>query len=97
MSTNRLNADERASFLIGEALRKAMVTEKHSAALHELFWAAYVRAVDAELTPDERVHVMVNTGFVASSWCVVPEADGPDIDAETAKFEAEELDDDIPF
>ena len=43
MSTNRLNADERASFLIGEALRKAMVNEKHSAALHELFWAAYVR------------------------------------------------------
>jgi hypothetical protein len=97
MSTKRLNQDERASFLIGEAFRKAMVNKAHAPAQQRLFWDAYVRALDGELTTDELDDVMIATGFVATCWLPGSENDHSDGVAEAASLEADEQDHELPF
>lgn len=101
MSLRRLTADERATFLIGVAFRRFFADAKVDQRAHKLVWAAYVRAVDASLTPDEHHHVMIETGFTDESWMVVPDAYDAEIDAEVGLSETEEVEDpdgdDVPF
>lgn len=59
-----------------------------------------MRAVEMELTADERRLVMNATGLAAISWMVAPDIYAAEVDAEVANFEAENAvdpDDDIPF
>jgi hypothetical protein len=70
MSTDRLTADERATYLIGQAFRRVMdrdITDTPAAIL-ELAWSAYSAVLPAALTPDECDTVMTTTGFVGEGW-----------------------------
>ena len=90
MSIKRLTDDERASYLIGQAFRKALDDNRYSASLHMLWWAAYVRAIDAALSEDERYEVMMATGFSANRWETDPPSFWGALHCEIARFAAEE-------
>lgn len=92
MSTKRLTQDERASFLIGRAFRRYMERANADTPERKLVWDAYVRVVDAELTPDEHTHVMVTTGFTDASWFTLPD-DPLAWDSKEGEFS----DDEAPF
>jgi hypothetical protein len=81
MSTDRLTADERATYLIGQAFRRVMdrdITDT-PAAIIELAWSAYSAVLPAALTPDECDTVMTTTGFVGEGWLKM--ADDSEADA----------------
>jgi hypothetical protein len=91
MTTNRLTADERATFLIGQAFRRVMEGDKGAfpEATAALAWRAYAEVLTAALTPDEADQVMITTGLVGEGW--IEFADAP----EAAQGQAEP--DEIPF
>ena len=91
MSTKRLTQDERATFLIGQAFRRYFENAKHDTSERQRVWAAYVRVVDAELTPDEHAHVMTMTGYIDASWLT------PDDPLAWGSENGELFDDEIPF
>ena len=98
MSTKHLNAGERATYLIGAAFRRFFDNAETDPRVHALAWAAYVRVLDASLTPDEHHHVMVTTGYTDESW-MVTQSDPPAVETATSPRSTEPNghDDDIPF
>ena len=96
MSLKRLSQEERATYLMGAALRKFMANPGVPLHLQESVWMTFERVVEAELTSDELDHVVTTTGFTPASWLDLHEID--EVQAMAASsFAVDELEPDIPF
>lgn len=70
MSLDSLTADERASFMLGQALRRAMLSstkDRTAADLSAKAWATYSTLCDDVLTVDEAVEIRRTTGLIDMS------------------------------
>ena len=68
MSIEHLTDSERASFMLGEAMRLAMIdTANLPAATRAEIWAAYAAITDQVLTPDDAKFVRVTTRLIDAS------------------------------
>lgn len=80
MSIKRLTADERATYLIGQAIRTVLTSpDVFTEAEYALAWTAYGKLVPAVLTGDEVDSVMTTTGLVGEGWL---EGDAPQTPAD---------------
>lgn len=79
MSTDRLTADERATYLIGQAFRRIMDADPASfpEAIRAQAWGAYAEVLPAALTPEEVDSVMTTTGLVGEGWLDMPAEPAP--------------------
>jgi hypothetical protein len=98
MSTDRLTADERATYLIGQAFRRIMAnySPNFPEAVRAQAWSAYAEVLPAALTPEEVDTVMTTTGLVGEGWIDFP----PVPQAVTGQAEAGEFyypSEDIPM
>jgi hypothetical protein len=65
MTTEHLTDDERATFLLGQAMRRAMIdTASIAPEIRAQAWAAYAAMLDHVLSPEDAKQVTRTTGLI---------------------------------
>jgi len=78
MSIKKLTEDERATYLIGQAIRAVLTSpDAVTEADYALAWRAYGKLIPAALSGDDVDAVMTTTGLVGDGWL---EGEAPQIE-----------------
>jgi hypothetical protein len=64
MLPDNLSPDDRASLLLGRALRKAMLNMNSQSERRAAAWATYTSLCTHELTKDEAIEIRTITGLI---------------------------------